>query len=170
MKLWHSEIAALRIGCEDKVLVEITDRFEKASICDDILRSLPDWFGIETAILDYVEAVKELPMFAFKSGIMDVAFISLKLHTEFAAEIYVMGVKQEFHRMGKGSLLVDGAEDFLRKNGYRFFSVKTLSQGRECEAYEKTRKFYLSKGFVPIEEFPTLWGEANPCLFMIKSI
>ncbi|MBC7456865.1 MAG: hypothetical protein H7235_01205, partial [Bdellovibrionaceae bacterium] len=48
--------------------------------------------------------------------------------------------------------------------------VKTLSEARAHENYEKTRKFYLKSGFVPIEEFKTLWGEHNPCLMLIKDL
>ena len=33
---------------------------EKSNICNDILRSLPNWFGIETAIVDYVHDVKNM--------------------------------------------------------------------------------------------------------------
>jgi hypothetical protein len=32
------------------------------------------------------------------------------------------------------------------------------------------RGFYLSCGFMPFEEFPDLWGEANPCLYMIRAV
>ena len=36
--------------------------------------------------------------------------------------------------------------------------------------YAKTRKFYLKSGFKPLEVFPLLWDESNPCLFMVKRI
>ena len=32
---------------------------EKSQICENILRSLPQWFGIESAIIDYVNDVKK---------------------------------------------------------------------------------------------------------------
>jgi hypothetical protein len=51
-----------------------------------------------------------------------------------------------------------------------FLTVKTLDESRESKSYEKTRKFYLSVGFLPLEVFPLLWDENNPCLFMAKSI
>ncbi|MFA6119201.1 MAG: hypothetical protein WCT85_06020 [Parachlamydiales bacterium] len=47
-------------------------------------------------------------------------------------------------------------------------TVKTLSPSADDENYAKTRAFYLSMGFYPLEEFKTLWDENNPCLFMIK--
>ena len=37
------------------------DPGKKTGIANRILRSLPRWFGIEEAIVEYVESVKELP-------------------------------------------------------------------------------------------------------------
>ena len=47
-------------------------------------------------------------------------------------------------------------------------TVKTLSQGRPHEFYDKTREFYFSIGYVALEEFKELWGSLNPCLLMVK--
>jgi hypothetical protein len=44
-------------------------------------------------------------------------------------------------------------------------TVKTLSPSRPDPNYAGTRRFYEAVGFLPIEEFPTLWGANNPCLF-----
>ena len=51
-----------------------------------------------------------------------------------------------------------------------YLTVKTLDESRECSSYEKTRLFYLKAGFKPLEVFPMLWDEYNPCLFMAKYI
>ena len=32
------------------------------------------------------------------------------------------------------------------------------------------RQFYSSLGFLPLEEFPELWGKENPCLMLVKVI
>jgi hypothetical protein len=55
-------------------------------ICNDILRSLPEWFGIEEAIQNYVREVASLQTFVAKDTGVAVGFISLKAHTQFAAE------------------------------------------------------------------------------------
>ena len=78
----------------------------KSEICEKILRSLPDWFGIE----------------------------------------------------------------YLGCKGYRYLTVKTLSESRSNEEYDRTRNFYYGVWFLPVEEFKTLWGEHNPCLLLIKNI
>jgi hypothetical protein len=48
--------------------------------------------------------------------------------------------------------------------------VKTVSSSSNWPHYEETRKFYLSLGFRPLEEYPVFWGQGNPCLQMIKKI
>lgn len=42
--------------------------------------------------------------------------------------------------------------------------------GIEEAIMEYTRKFYEKCGFVPFDEFLTLWGDDNPCLYMLKEV
>ena len=142
----------------------------KAFECEPILRSLPEWFGIEAATQQYIRDIEELPtLLALKGGDV-VGFLTLKLHTEYAGEIYVMGVRREAQRKGVGQALVEKAEKYLRERGVEYLQVKTLSPSHPDESYGRTRKFYAAMGFRPLEEFPTLWGEENPCLQMVKRL
>ena len=143
---------------------------ERSQICNNILRSLPDWFGIESAIVDYVKDVKDMDTWAIFSNDAPVGFISINKHNSVTAEIHVMGIVQSFHRKGIGKQLIALAETALGSRGFKYLSVKTLSESRPNEEYDRTRRFYLAIGFDPIEEFKTLWGEANPCLLLIKSL
>lgn len=45
---------ALVLGIE---YLEVHESVEKQKICSDILRELPDWFGIESAINEYTNKV-----------------------------------------------------------------------------------------------------------------
>jgi ribosomal protein S18 acetylase RimI-like enzyme len=149
--------------------VEIREIEEnRGIICNDLLRSLPLWFGIEAAIQQYVSDVEAMPTFAAYVENKAVGFISLNRHNEWTAEVHVMGVRAEFHRRGIGRRLLDVSQDYLKAHKCEFLSVKTLSPSKPNKEYEITRKFYYSMGFRPVEEFKTLWGEANPCLLMIK--
>ncbi len=138
--------------------------------CEKILRQLPDWFGIEKAIQNYAKEIDTLPTFLVKKEEEIIGFLSIKIHFSTSAEIYVMGLKSDYHRKGIGEKLVRSTFRYLKQNGVDFIQVKTLSPSRECKEYEKTRKFYLKLGFSPLEEFKELWGIENPCLMLVKSL
>ena len=139
-------------------------------IAEPILRALPGWFGIEEAIVEYVTAIDRLETFLAEEGDETVGFMTLERRFERAAELHVLAVVPTHHRRGIGRALLDATETYSRGVGIEFLQVKTLSPARESEEYGKTRRFYEASGFVPLEEFPTLWGPANPALQMIKSL
>ncbi len=149
---------------------KILDSDLKSECCNSILRSLPDWFGIETAIVDYVNDVRLMETWVAYEGDTVIGFVSIKKHFPKSAEVHVMGILQKFHRQGIGNQLIEVVENFLRKEGFKFLSVKTLSEFRPNKEYDQTRHFYLKAGFTPLEEFKTLWGEHNPCLFLVKNL
>jgi len=148
--------------------VEIAD--EKSKICDSILRALPNWFAIEASIVDYASGVTDNVFFGAFDGSMPVGFISLKVHNPYTAEIYVMGLLEKCHGQGIGRKLVEICENYCRAHNMEFFTVKTVSDGSEDTYYEKTRLFYAAMGFKPLEVFPLLWDEHNPCLFLAKYV
>lgn len=148
----------------------LTAENEKSKVCEKILRSLPKWFGIETAILDYIKDVQPMPMLIAKDQDQIIGFVSLNRHNSKTAEIHVMGVLEKYHRQKVGKTLVEKAEAYARAEGFEYFTVKTLSASRPNEEYGRTRNFYLAMGFTPLEEFKKLWGEHNPCLLLVKSL
>jgi len=144
--------------------------FGTAARCEPVLRALPQWFGIEAANQHYLTAIQQLPTFLASDGERVLGFLSVKRHFPRTAEIYVTGVLPEFHRRGIGSALLLAAEDDLRQEGVEYLQVKTLSASHPDEGYARTRAFYLSVGFEPLEEIKTLWDEANPALLLIKKL
>lgn len=147
-----------------------------ADACEAILRALTDWFGIESALVQYIKDVAELPTFlAVESGSDGegalVGFLAVREHFPTAAEIHVMGVRPEHHGRGIGRALVTAAGAWLRDRGVRLLQVKTVGPSRTDDtAYAKTRAFYQAVGFLPLEEIPTLWNERNPCLILVKPL
>jgi len=140
----------------------------KSQICNKILRELPEWFGIESAIIDYVEDVKDMSFCSATLGGEIVGFVALEDHNPFTSEIYVMGVLREHHRQGIGRELVSWCEQCCQHGGREYLTVKTLDESRVNQAYANTRQFYTSVGFLPVEVFPNLWSADNPCLMMVK--
>ena len=131
-----------------------------------MLATLPEWFGIEEAVQHYVRQVAELPTFAVGRA----GFLSLELHTEAAAEIHVMGVRPDGQGRGIGTALVQAAERFLLERDFEYLQVKTLGPSHPSMHYARTRRFYASRGFRPLQELTAIWGEANPCLIMVKRL
>ncbi|MBI9015076.1 MAG: hypothetical protein JEZ08_22785 [Clostridiales bacterium] len=44
----------------------INDPVKKSEICLNVLRDLPEWFGIEESLLNYVEHVKSLEFICYE--------------------------------------------------------------------------------------------------------
>jgi hypothetical protein len=76
-----------------------------------ILRALPGWFGIESAVLDYVRAADELPtLVALSPGPAGaeqepssnrvIGFVTPRRTSEDALELHVVGVLPDWHRRG----------------------------------------------------------------------
>jgi GNAT superfamily N-acetyltransferase len=142
----------------------------EAAVCESILRSLPDWFGIEEAIVHYSGEIDRLPTFLAGDTDRVLGFLSLKQHNPFSAEVYVMAVRPEAHRRGIGRALMGRAQEWLKGQGHEYLQVKTLGPSHGDPNYAQTRAFYLAVGFRPLEEFGQLWDERNPCLIMVKRL
>jgi ribosomal protein S18 acetylase RimI-like enzyme len=150
------------------MLKNVIDKDQKLKICEDILRDLPEWFGIEEALIDYTKDVQEMDFFSVYVEEKPVGFIAIKTHNNYTAEVYVMGILKTYHRQGIGKKLIQAGQTYCKNQNMTFITVKTLDGSRPNQAYDQTRDFYRSMGFKPLEVFKTLWDESNPCLFMAK--
>ena len=76
--------------------------------CEEILRTLPDWFGIEESLVQYVRDLPVLETYVAESSGRLAGFIAVKAHNRYSAEIHVMGVRPECHDQGIGGALSAG--------------------------------------------------------------
>jgi GNAT superfamily N-acetyltransferase len=151
-------------------VVELTDPDDRACACGELLRSLPEWFGIESSIDEYERDVRGLPTLAVRDESGTAGFLAWKQHSEFSAEIVVMAIRRDLHRRGLGRALVRAAEERLAAHGLEYLQVKTLGPSRPSRGYEATRRFYEACGFRPLEELPAFWPSDNPCLILVKRL
>ncbi len=142
----------------------------RASECEEILRSLPEWFGIEESLQMYVRDSEAHPTFALEESDRLVAFLTVREHFAESWEIHCIAVASSHRNQGLGTRLLDHAEGWLVSKGVRFLQVKTLAATSSDVNYAKTREFYLARGFTPLEIFPELWCPSNPALVMIKTL
>jgi ribosomal protein S18 acetylase RimI-like enzyme len=136
---------------------------------DRLLRALPAWFGIETAIVDYIRSADKLPTYCARQADDVVGVLLVKQHFPESAEIHLIAVQPDLHGRGIGRRLLQAAEADLHKTGVAWLQVKTLGPSHSDLMYARTREFYLACGFDPLEEIHGLW-EDNPCLMMIKAL
>lgn len=148
---------------------EIVNCNDKMRIAREILESLPDWFGIETAREEYIADCVNQRFFAAFEAEKPIGFLCLKETGKATVELAVMGILKEFHRRGIGRALFAAAKEYAQKAGYSFMQVKTVQMGYYKE-YDVTNHFYLSLGFQEFEVFPTLWDAYNPCQIYVMSI
>jgi GNAT superfamily N-acetyltransferase len=151
-------------------VVELATGKLSAEVAEAVMRALPQWFGLEESLLDYVEAARTVPTFVANEDSAKVGFLTLKPQTAHAAEILAMGVLPEWHRRGLGRALVEAATQHALSDGARLLQVKTLGPSHPSENYAHTRAFYESLGFIPMEETTAFWGAANPCLVLVKPL
>lgn len=143
----------------------------RPDVVEPLLRSLPEWFGIDEAIDHYITRSRTLPTYTALADGDAVGVLVIEQHTPAAAEMFVLAVARPWHRRGVGRALVQRAEAELRDGGTRYLQVKTLGPTHPSPEYAATRSFYESLGYLGIEELPadTLWP-GNPCLIMVKHL
>jgi GNAT superfamily N-acetyltransferase len=142
----------------------------QGALAEDILRALPEWFGLEQALIEYARVADELPTFVAARGKEAVGFLTLRPTSADAVEVHVMAVLPGEHRRGVGRALVERAATYARAGGCALIHVKTLAPSDPDENYAGTRAFYAALGFLPLEELPQIWGAENPCLLMVRAL
>ena len=154
---------------KELIIKEIVDIKEKEKISREILNDLPEWFGMPESTEEYITDSQDKPFIACFMDNEAVGFVVLNATSEDCADIFVMGIKKNYHRMGIGTKLNDVYEELAKKLGYTYTQVKTVQSGHYKE-YDITNNFYKSVGYKELEVFPTLWDEWNPCQVYIKYI
>jgi GNAT superfamily N-acetyltransferase len=138
-----------------------------------LLHALPDWFGLEDSVAEYVQRAATADCFVAGGDPADGVLV-LDRHFpaapgRHAVEVAVMAVRPDRHRHGVGSALLAAAEEHARSQGASVMYVKTLGPSDPDAGYAATRAFYQARGFVPLEELTGVWP-GNPCLVLVKAL
>ncbi|YCO02593.1 GNAT family N-acetyltransferase [Vibrio sp. VNB-15] len=155
------------------VKAQLTQRTAQKGLgkaCEGVLRTLPEWFGREDSLIEYVAEIDALDTYTAWDGDNLVGFFSVNYHNPYSAELHVLAVHKDYHRRGIGLLLFQTIEKELKAKSVKLLQVKTLGVSANDPNYEKTRHFYTALGFYALEEVEDFWGEGTPCLFMVKAI
>lgn len=144
----------------------ITDHNRIESITREIILTLPAWFDAAGQKNYPVENQQKYFLAATKKG-KAIGFIAITDIDSTTAEIHCIGILEDEHGKGIGTKLINAAKAYCLDGGRDVLLVKTLDASAHYPPYDKTRRFYESKGFVSRRLIAGFWGAENPCLEMI---
>ena len=150
------------------VIEEVKNENQKKAVVAEVLKDLPEWFGIPESTQAYIEGATTLQVWAAYQESDLTGFVSLSYSSEDCAEIDCLGVKKSYQGRKIGSQLLATLESEARKK-VDYLQVKTVAEGSNKD-YDRTIVFYRSLGFKKLEIFPQLWGPQNPCQILIKKM
>jgi len=143
---------------------------EKSRQCESILRSLPRWFGVESALLEYAQSTENYPTFLAQESEDVLAFLTVREHFPESWEVHCLAVRAERRGEGIGRALHTHVEQWLALHGVRVLQVKTMAAAHPSPEYAETRHFYSSIGYLPLEVFPQFWGPQLHMLQLVKQV
>jgi GNAT superfamily N-acetyltransferase len=129
--------------------------------------ALPDYFN--AAGLEHMKA--DLASGELYGAFTENELIGFAVYKELnprAVELAWLAVRREHWSCGVGTRLVTASLGHLPSR-YEACQVKTLAATVPSPGYERTRRFYVKLGFVPLEiidPYPG-WGPRNPCQLMV---
>lgn len=87
---------------------EVKDEDQKMAVVDEVLKDLPEWFGIPESTQAYIEGAKDLQVWAAFQESNLLGFVSLSYSSEDCAEIDCLGVKKliKVEELGVNCLLL----------------------------------------------------------------
>lgn len=146
----------------------ITDFESKKRVIRSTLYDLPEWFGIPESTEEYILEGSQLPTFVAYVENESIGFITIKKVDEYQLELFVLGVKRKYHRLGIGKKLFENVVRYAKENNYKELNVMTVDESFKPfnKPYDNTRRFYYSLGFVKNRVDNEIWGSACPCLIM----
>ncbi|WP_051388992.1 GNAT family N-acetyltransferase [Arthrobacter sp. 35W] len=149
-------------------VVEVQRRRDPDAV-DQVLKSLPEWFGIDDAIAGYVASVVRRDCFlaVLDGDVVGVALV--ERHFPESAELALIAVGAGHRGSGVGAALVHAVSETLRAEGCSLLQVHTVGSSFENAAYEQTRAFYRRMGFLPLQEFDRIdWD--GPTLVLVMQL
>lgn len=138
-------------------------------LCRKITVDLPEYFGLPEVNEHYAIGVRSRLNLAARVGEEYVGLISIDFPYPENANIYWMGILQDYHRTGIGKILSYEAFKQAINRGAKTISVETLSPEETDENYLKTYQFYRSLGFAPLFNLKPEGYEWN-MVYMVKSL
>ncbi|HEY7419508.1 MAG TPA: GNAT family N-acetyltransferase [Ktedonobacteraceae bacterium] len=149
---------------------------EDAPTCDQIILTLPRYFGHEHGRQMCAQAVRTSEGWVAISDGCVVGFLTVQSHSATTVEITWMAVRADMRGQGIGRQLIEHVRQEIQARGHRLLLVATLApsydDGGPVEGgYAATRAFYHTVGFLDVCEVPLYWGVgSDPALLLIMTL
>ena len=88
------------------------------------------------------------------------AYFGLESHSDRVWNLYFLAVSKEFQGVGKGSALVNWAEEYLQNLGSEKAKLLVIETS-SVEGFELTRKFYNKLNYKEVARVPDYYGEGD---------
>lgn len=134
-----------------------------------LARSLTEFFPQD--VVDLIsDSLNTRPVLVGTLGEAVIGFLVYALRDSQTAEIIWMGVGEDYHGLGLGSLLLDTLEEKLLDEGYRKLVASTLSYTVEYKPFEKVRTFYYHRGFSSLGIQNNYYDDGMDRLILVKNL
>ena len=100
-------------------LVEDKDEITRVTL--EIMNALPEWFSPPEDIVNKSKIHRDFPFIAVYDDDKAIGFSALKIHNEFTADVYDIGILKEYHSQGIGHKLMEECVRYCKEKGFKLF-------------------------------------------------
>jgi GNAT superfamily N-acetyltransferase len=134
-----------------------------------LARSLTEFFPEDVVTL-IAESLEKRPVIVGVLGDEVVGFLVYTIRDSQTAEIVWMGVAEDYHGLGLGSVLLDTLEAKVEQRGIRKLVASTLSYTVQYKPFEKVRTFYYHRGFSALGVQQNYYDDGMDRLLLVKNL
>jgi len=135
----------------------------------ELARTLTQFFPQDVIEL-IADSLDKRPGLVGRLGNEVVSFLTYALRDSQTAEIVWLGVNEEYHGLGLGTLMLDSLEQDLQLSDVKKLIASTLSYTVPYKPYEKVRTFYYNRGFQSLGIQNNYYDDGLDRLILVKSI
>ncbi len=141
---------------------------DKPSIVE-LARSLTTFFPEDVVEL-IAASLSKRSVLVGVAGKEVIGFLIFELRDSRTTEIIWMGVKEDYHGLGLGSLMLDTLEKRMEQAGVNKIIASTLSYTVKYKPFEKVRTFYYHRGFTSLGIQNNYYQDGMDRLILVKNI
>lgn len=135
----------------------------------ELAKSLTEFFPEDVVEL-IAGTLSNRPVLVGMVGKEVIGFLIYVLRDARTAEIVWMGVNEDYHGLGLGSLMLDTLERTMEKAGINKLIASTLSYTVKYKPFEKVRTFYYHRGFTSLGIQNNYYDDGFDRLILVKNI